>query len=54
MSDISIDAQLLRLAVQQLACAPQAQRRMVQLGLEAGPVIFEEAIEPTDDATPKK
>jgi hypothetical protein len=32
MSDISTDAQLLRLAVQQLACAPQAQRRTVQLG----------------------
>jgi hypothetical protein len=32
MSDISTDAQLLRLAVQQLACAPQAQRRMIQLG----------------------
>jgi DNA-binding NtrC family response regulator len=33
---------------------PRLYRRMVQLGLEAGPVIFEEAIEPTDDATPKK
>jgi hypothetical protein len=32
MTDIATDAQLLRLAVQQLACAPQAQRRTVQLG----------------------
>jgi hypothetical protein len=32
MPDIDTDAQLLRLAVQQLACAPQAQRRTVQLG----------------------
>jgi hypothetical protein len=32
MTDIETDAQLLRLAVQQLACAPQAQRRTVQLG----------------------
>jgi hypothetical protein len=32
MSDIATDAKLLRLAVQQLACAPQAQRRQVQLG----------------------
>jgi DNA-binding NtrC family response regulator len=33
---------------------PRLYRRMVQLGLEAGPVIFEEAIEPDEDATPKK
>lgn len=32
---------------------PRLYRRMVQLGLEAGPVVFEEAFEPTDDATPK-
>lgn len=32
MTDIETDANLLRLAVQQLACAPQAQRRTVQLG----------------------
>lgn len=33
---------------------PRLYRRMVQLGLEAGPVIFEEAIGPDDDASPKK
>lgn len=33
MSDVDPDAQMLRLAVQNLACAPQAQRRYVQLGL---------------------
>lgn len=33
---------------------PRLYRRMVQLGLEAGPVVFEEAFESTDDATPKK
>jgi hypothetical protein len=33
MSDTSQDARLLRLAVQNLACAPQAQRRYVQLGM---------------------
>ena len=31
-TDIETEAQLLRLAVQQLACAPQAQRRTCQLG----------------------
>lgn len=33
---------------------PRLYRRMVQLGLEAGPVIFEEAIEPDGETTPKK
>jgi hypothetical protein len=33
MSDTSQNARLLRLAVQNLACAPQAQRRYVQLGM---------------------
>lgn len=33
---------------------PRLYRRMVQLGLEAGPVIFEESFEPSDDTGPDK
>jgi hypothetical protein len=33
MSEVSQDTRLLRLAVQNLACPPQAQRRYVQLGM---------------------
>jgi hypothetical protein len=50
MADPNTDAMMLRFAMQNLACAPQAQRRYVQLGFMARTVANLNRIAPNLDA----